>query len=396
MRVTPLCPNPPLPCILGRHTSSATEEHPLPANAPSPHEPKGLSLYESRPPLQRPLPIRRQAARRRKVDANGLQFHYLEWGSPGHPTLLMLHGICQQAHSWDFISLALAHQYHVHRPRRPRPRRHPMAPGRRLFPRRPPARSRRRSRRPEPAKLHPRRPLDGADATATSSPHAVPTWCAAWSSSTPAPDRSAAGSRRIRNFITLPDRLNSYEEFVERVMEYTGRPAWMVHGSLQHTIRETSDGKWTWKYDAAIRSPNFQPQSWPSEKLWKCLANLQCPTLAVRGANTDVLSEEVFQRMQRTIPNCQIATVEKAGHLVPRRQPTRLPPSPTTLPGIPPLITTHTLPSSPSSTFSSFRRKPESSPLLSLPHPLPFSRERRESIFSPLIPLLSHPGRGLR
>ena len=81
------------------------------------------------------------------------------------------------------------------------------------------------------------------------------------------PGQVAAGSRRIRNFISLPDQLNSYEEFVARVMEYTGRPAWLVHGSLQHTIREMPDGRWTWKYDRAIRSPG-----------------LPTPELALRGS----------------------------------------------------------------------------------------------------------------
>ena len=291
----------------------------MPANAPSPQEPKGLSLYEAARRFH--VPFEAEAKPRDgEVDAGDLRFHYLEWGDPDHPTLLMLHGICQQAHSWDFISLALAHQYHV------------IALD---------ARGHGDTQWPPDADYsldaHQRdlnavadalglrnfiligHSMGGRNGYVFASRH--PDLVRGLVIVDTGPGQVAAGSRRIRNFITLPDRLNSYEEFVERVMEYTGRPAWMVHGSLQHTIRETADGKWTWKYDAAIRSPNFQPQSWPSEKLWKCLANLQCPTLAVRGANTDVLSEEVFQRMQRTIPNCQIATVEKAGHLVPGDNP---------------------------------------------------------------------------
>ena len=44
----------------------------------------------------------------RTVKANGLNFHYLEWGDSSKPTLVMLHGVSQQAHSWDFVSLALS------------------------------------------------------------------------------------------------------------------------------------------------------------------------------------------------------------------------------------------------------------------------------------------------
>ena len=45
--------------------------------------------------------------------AGDLRLHYLEWGNEECQTLVMLHGIAQQAHSWDFISLALSDRYHV-------------------------------------------------------------------------------------------------------------------------------------------------------------------------------------------------------------------------------------------------------------------------------------------
>ncbi|MCZ6535403.1 MAG: alpha/beta hydrolase, partial [Chloroflexi bacterium] len=135
------------------------------------------------------------------------------------------------------------------------------------------------------------------------------------------PDRVVRSNRRIRRFITLPDELDTYEEFAQRVMEYTGRPSWLVHGSLQHTIRKLPNGKWTWKYDKAIRSPGFKPQTWPPEKLWRCLENLKCPTLVVRGAKSDVFSPEALERMLGVIPNSSSVVVARAGHLVPGDNP---------------------------------------------------------------------------
>ena len=282
-------------------------------------EPKGLNLYEAARRFD--IPFQSDAAPKDgEVEAGGLRFHYLEWSSPARPTLLMLHGICQQCHSWDFISLALADRYHV------------VALD---------ARGHGDTQWPPDVDYS----LDAhqRDLDAVSDALGLRDFIVVghsmggrngyvFASRRPdlvrglvivdtGPGQVAAGSRRIRNFISLPDRLNSYDEFVQRVMDYTGRPAWLVHGSLQHTIRETSDGKWTWKYDAAIRSPDFRPESWPTEALWQCLETLQCPTLLVRGANTDVLSEEVFERMQRVIPDCRSATVQKAGHLVPGDNP---------------------------------------------------------------------------
>ena len=41
------------------------------------------------------------------------RFHFLEWGEPDAPSLLLLHGGNQTAHSWDLVSLHLADRYHV-------------------------------------------------------------------------------------------------------------------------------------------------------------------------------------------------------------------------------------------------------------------------------------------
>ncbi|MFT6582396.1 MAG: pimeloyl-ACP methyl ester carboxylesterase [Alphaproteobacteria bacterium] len=42
------------------------------------------------------------------------RFHFLEWGSPDNPPIVLLHGGHQSAHSWDLVSLHLAEHYHVY------------------------------------------------------------------------------------------------------------------------------------------------------------------------------------------------------------------------------------------------------------------------------------------
>ena len=49
----------------------------------------------------------------RFVDANGLRFHYLEWGAPEATPIVMLHGFAQTAHTWDFLALYLSGRYRV-------------------------------------------------------------------------------------------------------------------------------------------------------------------------------------------------------------------------------------------------------------------------------------------
>ena len=47
------------------------------------------------------------------ITINGLQLHYVEWGTPGNPSLVLLHGFQSNAHTWDTFSQAMADTYHV-------------------------------------------------------------------------------------------------------------------------------------------------------------------------------------------------------------------------------------------------------------------------------------------
>lgn len=43
-----------------------------------------------------------------------MRFHFTEWGEPGAPPVLLLHGGNQSCHSWDLVSLHLSDRYHVY------------------------------------------------------------------------------------------------------------------------------------------------------------------------------------------------------------------------------------------------------------------------------------------
>ena len=72
----------------------------------------GLSLHEAARRMGVPFTVENEPVDR-FVKVNGINLHYLEWGNTNRPTILMLHGISQQAHSWDFISLPLSVDYRV-------------------------------------------------------------------------------------------------------------------------------------------------------------------------------------------------------------------------------------------------------------------------------------------
>ena len=249
------------------------------------------------------------------VQVNGMNFHYLEWGDATSPTILMLHGVSQQAHSWDFVSLALSDKFHI-------------------------------------LALDQRGHGDSdwstdGDYSIEAQQGDIDGFVKAmgfgrftlighsmggrnsyvWASRHPGtleslvivdtgPEGMRRGGERIRQFQQLPDELDSFEEFVQRVQSYTSRSREQTLGSLKNSIRQRPDGKWSWKYDKVLRSPGRRPGSWTSEQLWECVKLIDCPTLVVRGSNSDIFAEETMDRMQQEIRDCSTVTIARAAHLV--------------------------------------------------------------------------------
>ena len=86
----------------------------------------------------------------------------------------------------------------------------------------------------------------------------------------------------------------------------------------QSNLKQLSNGKWTWKYDKLLRSSEKQADPDPTltKRLWAYLERLQCPTLVVHGAESDIVAQETAEAMCLRIAQGRLATIEKAGHLV--------------------------------------------------------------------------------
>ena len=253
----------------------------------------------------------------RFVDANGLRFHYLEWGDPAKPTVLMLHGASQQGHSWDFISLPLSPDYHV------------LALDQRghgdsdwasdgdysldamvddldaLIP----------ALGLDGGKFHLMgHSMGGRNSFVWASRH--PGALKSLTIVDTGPETAPRGRQRIRQFRELPDNLDTLEEFADRIQEYTGRTREQVLGALKYSIRQGADGKWTWKYDRVMRERGRQDNNRTPEELWECWRRIDCPTLVTRGDRSDIFADDTMQRMGREIADCVTVTIANAGHLV--------------------------------------------------------------------------------
>ena len=47
------------------------------------------------------------------IITNGLRLHYLDWGNAGATPMVLLHGLTNNAHYWDFFASSMKQDYHI-------------------------------------------------------------------------------------------------------------------------------------------------------------------------------------------------------------------------------------------------------------------------------------------
>ncbi len=251
----------------------------------------------------------------RYVDANGLRFHYLEWGDPEASPIVMLHGFAQTAHMWDFLALNLSGRYRV------------IALDQRGHGDSDWA--------PDGAYTLDDHQADikaivaalglsdivvvgfsmgGRNAYVYAADH--PDQFKALVIVDSAPVRERAGADLVRRFVRGSDEMDAVEEFVERVQRYNPRRSEdSIRASLKHNLKRLPNGKWTWKYDRVLRERGSGPLPDP-EVLWGYIENVKCPTLFVRGSGSTIVSDETALETARRLPHGRLAVVPDSGHLV--------------------------------------------------------------------------------
>jgi pimeloyl-ACP methyl ester carboxylesterase len=79
-------------------------------------------------------------------------------------------------------------------------------------------------------------------------------------------------------------------------------------------LRQLPDGKWGWKMDPAYIRQRVERGAPVRPNLWPALAQLACPTLVVWGTTSDVLSEAQARRMVETLPKGELLEIPGVGH----------------------------------------------------------------------------------
>src|SRR6476620_10629523 len=71
-----------------------------------------------------------------------------------------------------------------------------------------------------------------------------------------------------------------------------------------YNLMQRDDGRWVLRFDQSGLARDLLSHGPSEAEQWALLAQIHCPTLLLRGAESDMLSCEEAERMIRTIPNC--------------------------------------------------------------------------------------------
>lgn len=252
------------------------------------------------------------------VQANGLRFHYLDWGSLEKPPLVLLHGVGQTCHTWDLFAAAMSDHFHV------------MAFDQRGHGDTDWAADKDYSRASmvEDANAFTDAlglehffltgmSMGGANSLAFTAKY--PAKVEALVVVDVGPRIEPKGVKHIRDFMKNYREFDSLDQAAEVIHRFNPRrPLEVIRKyTVVYNLKETPEGKWTWKYDTYFSDSHRKVDVKQMQaELSAAVKKIQCPTLVVKGGESDVFSLDGARDLQELIPGSEFALVPKAGHSV--------------------------------------------------------------------------------
>lgn len=248
---------------------------------------------------------------------DGRIVHYLEWGRSAAPPVVCLHGGGQTAYMWEELGEAL------------RPRAHVLTPDLPAHGDSDPLGSPDMSRHALAATIPPlleefgieRAVFVGASLggiTSLTLAAARPDLVAGMVLVDIGHRLEDEGVDRIIEFLTRHESFASLEEAATEVAAYLPNRTSVRPENLRRNLRHREDGRWEWKHGLGrrMREPGANFGGWRelTAGLDDEMPRLTCPVLVLRGAKSDVLSDEGAQEVAALIPGARLQTIGGAGH----------------------------------------------------------------------------------
>jgi pimeloyl-ACP methyl ester carboxylesterase len=113
---------------------------------------------------------------------------------------------------------------------------------------------------------------------------------------------------------TFPDFATAvqYIRFVSATFGAHSDAEWSV--LTEHVTRRQADGSYRMHYDPAIAVPFMAANTDQDIELWNYYDAIECPTLVIRGALSDLLKRETQQEMAGRGPRAKTAEIADVGH----------------------------------------------------------------------------------
>ncbi len=254
------------------------------------------------------------------VEVNDLQLHYVEWGNPEHPALVLLHGFQSNAHTWDTFSAVMADQYHVlaldqrgHGDTAWAPQ-GAYAPEAFIadivgfF---------------EALNLAPAHvvghSMGGRHAAmlAADYPSMVQNMVIVDTPAELPPDILAMFNQQPETDDPPPVEIfDTFEAVIANGMaQYPLTPESELRHANYHNLYRGNDAKWHWRWDPALLIRRRLNRSLQLD-LYEYLRRVACPTLLIRGQHSPLLTPAVAQKMLDALPNARLTEIAEAAHTV--------------------------------------------------------------------------------
>lgn len=252
-----------------------------------------------------------------RVKVNGINIHYLEWGDPKAPPVVLLHGLRGHAHSWDDFSLALSDKYRVLALDQRGRGDTDWAPDgdytTEAFAADTEAFCKALGLESFILVGHSMGGRNGIMFTARN-----PKRVSAFVIADVGPEIQAQGAGRIRQeLLDAPEEFPSLDSAVARTCaENPLAPEPVLRRRVQYQTKALPGGGVTWRYDPVIRDQIRSNTRPTPPDFWGMWRSIECPVLIVRGAETDILGKDAVVRMLESKPRGETIEIPRAAHMV--------------------------------------------------------------------------------
>jgi len=259
-------------------------------------------------------------AKDRFITLGGLRTHYVEWGAEDRPTIVMLHGLRSYARTFEPLAERLGEGYRVLATD---------ARGRGDSDWDPNGQYYTESYVADLELFTDRLGLDrfvllghsmgGSTTYVYAARHPERVVAAVVEDIGPGSSLTGEGAERIkREVANTPGDFPSREAaraYWRGIRPHITEDA--LDSRVRHTLAPDEEGRWRWKFDlAGIAAARLDPDPAGQVDLWPYVEALRCPTLVVRGGESDFLPAATAAAMARRNPRVHTVEIPGAGHYV--------------------------------------------------------------------------------